>query len=173
MLFDKVVNTFTKDETRNPLVTPVNKSSVNNYQKRNNTKRPTRAGTIIINYNTNEILITQSYGRHWGLPKGHLEKDENCIDCAIRETLEETGIELSIHNLREKKSIYNGDAIYYLVDGTTLNFNIEKIDTKEISGIIWITIDNLKEKIKNKELIINSHLKILLPYIQKNIQKIN
>lgn len=159
MLFDKVVNTLTKDETCNP--------SVNNYQKKKYIKKPTRAGTIILKYNTNEILITQSYGRHWGLPKGHLEIGENSIDCALRETLEETGIELSIHNLLEKKSIYNGDAIYYLVDGTTLNFNKEKIDTKEISGIIWINIDELKEKIKNKELIINSHLKNLLPYIKK------
>ena len=140
---------------------------------KNYPRKPTRAGTIIINYETKQLLITQSYGRHWGLPKGHLEKNENSIDCALRETLEETGIKLNIHDLKERKSIYNGDAIYYLVDGTKLNFNRENIDTQEISDVCWMYFDSLKEKFKNKEIIINSHLKTLLPYIQKVIKNGN
>lgn len=32
---------------------------------------------------------------HWDFPKGGIEPNESAIDCAIRETLEETGLDLS------------------------------------------------------------------------------
>lgn len=152
----------------NPLVNKIINPFVNNNVRK---KRPVRAGTIIINFDKKEILITQSYGRHWGLPKGHLERNENSIECALRETLEETGIKLTIHDLKEKKSIYNGDAVYYVVNGTKLHYDTDNIDTNEISDISWMSLECIKEKVKNKEIIINSHLKTLLPYIQKIITK--
>lgn len=46
----------------------------------------------------NKILTTQEiiYGNvRQSLPKGHIEKGEDLIDCAIRETKEETGVTLS------------------------------------------------------------------------------
>ncbi|KAI9147277.1 Nudix hydrolase 1 [Paramyrothecium foliicola] len=32
---------------------------------------------------------------HWGFPGGHLEQGEDFFDCVKRETLEETGLEIS------------------------------------------------------------------------------
>lgn len=38
------------------------------------------------------LLIRDPYG-HWGLPKGHLERDEDPATAALREVREETGLE--------------------------------------------------------------------------------
>ncbi len=38
------------------------------------------------------LLVKNSKGGHWGLPKGTPEKDEKPIDTARRELFEETGI---------------------------------------------------------------------------------
>ena len=38
------------------------------------------------------LLIRDPYG-HWGFPKGHLEPGETPAEAALRETLEETGLE--------------------------------------------------------------------------------
>ena len=130
--------------------------------------KPIRAGTIILDFSTKKVLLTQSYNGHWGLPKGHLEKGETTEDCALRETYEETGIKLERNRLGEKKVIYNGDAIYYVVNGTNLKFNLQNIDTNEISGIAWMCTQCLEEKIRKKEMKINSHLRYLLPFIKKS-----
>ncbi|MCD7951009.1 MAG: NUDIX hydrolase [Erysipelotrichaceae bacterium] len=52
--------------------------------------------TIIIN-DKNQILLgkRQDYPL-WDLPGGRLEENEELIDCAIRETLEETGYQIII-----------------------------------------------------------------------------
>lgn len=46
-----------------------------------------------------EILIGKRKSKHgqdmWSPPGGHLEMGESFIDCAIRETKEETGVEIS------------------------------------------------------------------------------
>jgi len=38
------------------------------------------------------LLIRDPYGK-WGLPKGHLERDETSLDAAVREVCEETGLQ--------------------------------------------------------------------------------
>ena len=43
------------------------------------------------------LLIRDSYN-NWGFPKGHLEHQESAAEAAIRETLEETGLDdLRLH----------------------------------------------------------------------------
>jgi 8-oxo-dGTP pyrophosphatase MutT (NUDIX family) len=38
------------------------------------------------------LLVNSGFNKYWGIPKGHREVGEANIDCAVRETLEETGI---------------------------------------------------------------------------------
>lgn len=49
-----------------------------------------------------EVLLVRprAYQEVWGTPKGHLNPDEEHMDCAARETLEETGID--VHVLTER-----------------------------------------------------------------------
>src|SRR3990167_6052811 len=52
------------------------------------------------------LLVKNSKGGHWGLPKGTPEKDEKPIDTAKRELAEETGIrdiEIKIEPTLEEK----------------------------------------------------------------------
>lgn len=131
-------------------------------------KKQDRAGCIILNRKDNTILIIQSYGTFWGLPKGHREQEESMIQCAIRETFEETGIQLSEKDLTKSIQLYNGEVMYYFVEGDNLQYNIEKIqDRTEITDIKWVSIDFLEQNrycTKNRY---NSHLKKLLPYIRE------
>ena len=42
------------------------------------------------------LLIKNLYGKHWGFPKGHMEKGESERETAAREVLEETGLAIEI-----------------------------------------------------------------------------
>lgn len=114
-------------------------------------------GTIVIN--DNKVLVIQQKQGFWGFPKGHMEQGENEIETAIRETKEETNLDVIIEDktrfcltyVIEDKNIHK-EVVYFVakVDG--------KVDIKpqieEINGIVWIeiakvedilTFDNLKE----------------------------
>lgn len=126
-------------------------------------------GTIVIN--DNKVLVIQQKQGFWGFPKGHVEQGENEIETAIRETKEETNLDVIIEDktrfcltyVIEDKNIHK-EVVYFVtkVDG--------KVDIKpqieEVNSIAWIeiskvedilTFDNLKElwkvvlnKIKSK-----------------------
>ena len=73
---------------------------IKSYTLRNHKRRiiNKKAGVFIYDSIKKKVLVIQSKGNLWGLPKGTFEKNENSIECAIRETYEETGIQLSNHN---------------------------------------------------------------------------
>lgn len=143
---------------------------IHNYRRR---KKNTRCGTIIIDFKTRKLLIIQSYSKLWGLPKGHVEENESNQDCAIRETYEETGIQIDKSHLLRSYSIYNGDGIYYIVDGSNLEFNTREIqDTPEITGIGWICLKCLKHFMNTNQISINCHLRTLLPMITNELTEI-
>ena len=52
------------------------------------------------------LLIKNRYTDFWSFPKGHVEAGENEYQTAIRETREETGIEVKIENGFRMESIY-------------------------------------------------------------------
>jgi ADP-ribose pyrophosphatase YjhB (NUDIX family) len=49
------------------------------------------AGGVVVN-KVGDILLVQEYSLYWGLPRGHLEKNELALDAAIREIAEEAGL---------------------------------------------------------------------------------
>lgn len=104
-------------------------------------------GTIIICRNRFLLVKGRESGK-WSFPKGHIKQGETCFETAIRETIEETSIDLT--KLRPKKfwvwSLkYHRYFIYEFWERPR-----EKIaDEREIEDIGWFDIDNI-EKMRGK-----------------------
>lgn len=110
--------------------------------------RPT--GILIEN---NKILLldqTVNSNRKWSLPGGSLKNEETLEECLIRETREETGLEVKIIKLLYVNDFFR-NGIYVL----HITFLIKRIsgslgkttdtDEEEIRDVKMIPIDNLKK----------------------------
>ena len=126
------------------------------------------AGCIIIN-NDKVLLVHQSSG-NWGFPKGHLEKGESETEAAIRETKEETNLDVKIVDSSARYSIeYNTDkgthkeAVYFLATKTSEEIVRQESEINEIKwfdfkeALETISFDNAKELLKK----VLSDLKLL------------
>jgi 8-oxo-dGTP pyrophosphatase MutT (NUDIX family) len=98
-------------------------------------------GTIILS-SKGRILIVQ--GREtgkWSFPKGHKNKNaEAALDCALRETWEETGLSLG-KNYLEILQLAAGKYFVYKVDDELI---LETHDSKEIMDMRWTELNNLE-----------------------------
>lgn len=109
-------------------------------------------------FNNNKVLVEESLSGFYGFPKGHIENGESEEECAIRETLEETGISVRVdsssrfsisylvHDVVPKEVIY---FISYLNGSSDI-----VIQEEEVKSACWVpisevrdilTFDNLKE----------------------------
>ena len=101
------------------------KIEVIEYKTSSKDKKPKRklnkkAGMFIYDYNSGKVLLVQSRGNLWGVPKGTFEPNETEKECAIREVQEETGLEISESKLTKVSQI-ESNAFYYYV-------NIKQVD---------------------------------------------
>lgn len=102
-------------------------------------------GTIIIK--DNKVLLIKSLKDEYGFPKGHMENEETEIETAIRETKEETNINVKIINNKRyvinyivKNNIHK-DVIYYFAKPIEpINLSAQKEEIKEIK---WVNIDDV------------------------------
>lgn len=68
-------------------------------------------GVILINPNQEILLLDRRKGvLGWACPAGHKEKNEENIDCAIRELEEETGLKVDSADLRLLLTAYTDNA---------------------------------------------------------------
>ena len=109
-------------------------------------------------FNNDKVLVEESLSGFYGFPKGHIENGESEEECAIRETLEETGISVRVdsssrfsisylvHDVVPKEVIY---FISYLNGSSDI-----VIQEEEVKSACWVpisevrdilTFDNLKE----------------------------
>jgi 8-oxo-dGTP pyrophosphatase MutT (NUDIX family) len=120
-----------------------------------------------------KVLVIQSYKRFWGFPKGHVEENETMEQCAIRETSEETGISLRETDLLRSYTVYNGDGVYFIVNGNDLSYNLERMtSTEEITGINWLCLRCLDRYMRVNEIIVNSHFRALIPIIRRELYEL-
>ena len=105
-------------------------------------KKEKSCGTIIIE--NNKVLLIQQTDNAWGFPKGHVENNETEQETAIRETKEETNLDVEI--ISNKKYIINykinneidKEVILFLAKKTS--DKIKKQD-KEIKNIKWVDLN--------------------------------
>lgn len=104
-------------------------------------KKEKSCGTIIIE--NNKVLLIQQTDNAWGFPKGHVENNEKEQETAIRETKEETNLDVEI--ISNKKYIINykinneidKEVIFFLAKKTS--DKIKKQD-EEIKKIKWVDL---------------------------------
>lgn len=95
-----------------------------------------------------EILLIRPWQSSdmWGIPKGHVEGSESLIDCAIRETWEETGIECVPSHRLDPVETFNKREHKYLhafLAKVTTNEIPEPISKDEIADVQWFSLDSL------------------------------
>jgi 8-oxo-dGTP pyrophosphatase MutT (NUDIX family) len=98
-------------------------------------KKNKKAGFFVYNKSEDRVLLVQSKGRLWGMPKGTLEHGETYFECAIRELKEETGLDIS----RDAEDINEGNA-ESINEGN--EDNIETPDSSFDSSIPHIIVQN-------------------------------
>ena len=106
-----------------------------------------KAGTILINKDKVGLIYRKDYN-DYTFPKGHLEKNESLIECAIRETNEETKREVSIilnNPLFIDKYIDSNnnecECHYFLVRDNGKSDN----KSLEVHDLLWIEYDKVYE----------------------------
>lgn len=90
-------------------------------------------------------------GANWSFPRGKINKDEDDLDCAIREVYEETGLDLRAADLvpTETKPKYIEISMreqhmrLYVFRNVPMDTNFEPRTRKEISKIQWYKLSEL------------------------------
>jgi 8-oxo-dGTP pyrophosphatase MutT (NUDIX family) len=123
-----------------------------------------KSGCFIYDPDQNKVLLVQSRGYLWGMPKGSVNVDEGeeVFECAIRETKEETGITITSTDFLRAIKVKNR-AVYYYVEKKAediLPQINEDPEANDANGITWIKIDCLKELVKSGKIMLNDHCKI-------------
>ena len=95
-----------------------------------------KAGVIMKSKDTNKLLVVQSRGRLWGVPKGGIEDGESAESCAIRELQEETGVVLKNCTKFAEKKFTNGT--YFEVDAD-YEIPVSMGDKFDSTGVGWAT----------------------------------
>ena len=105
-------------------------------------------GTIVYSGNNNILVIQGRKTNKWSFPKGHRFREEADLDCALRETYEETGIRLG-DNYESIMSLPTGTYyVYRLADEPVL----EPRDLNEVIDARWVPAETLKFYYNNYDL---------------------
>ena len=117
-------------------------------------------GTILIH--DGKVLLIEQKSGIFGFPKGHMEGRETEIETAIRETKEETNIEVMVkEDMRfslsyVQKETIQKEVVYFVA--VPINSRNLKVQEKEVNDAFWIdmdkvesmlSFDNLKELWRN------------------------
>ena len=102
-------------------------------------------GAII--FNEGKVLVVKQTSGFYGFPKGHVEIGETEKETAIRETKEETGLDIKIISDKRYTQSYivkenvHKDVVFFIAK---LENNNEKRQVEEIAEILWIDINEVE-----------------------------
>ena len=91
------------------------------------------------------LLIKNQNGGHWSSPKGHVEGTETEEETAVREIMEETGIQVALDTSFRHVITYapkketTKDVIYFLARALTYDYTPQE---EEIAQIKWVEINH-------------------------------
>jgi 8-oxo-dGTP pyrophosphatase MutT (NUDIX family) len=99
-------------------------------------------GTICISPNNTILLVRGRRSMKWSFPKGHKHRGETYIDCAVRETEEETGICLYNYIPISYQRLSVGEYYFYDLESEIIP---DIKDSREIDEAKWMTIDEMRQ----------------------------
>lgn len=98
-------------------------------------------GTIVLSSKGRVLIVQGRETGKWSFPKGHKNKNaEPALDCALRETWEETGLTLG----KDYLEILQLAAGKYFVYKVEEELKLETHDSKEIMDMRWTELNNLE-----------------------------
>ena len=110
-------------------------------------KKEKACGTIIID--NNKVLLIQQKQGFYGFPKGHVEGNETEVETAIRETKEETNLDVVVDESKRFEISYivndniDKKVVYFLAKLTGENNIIAQ--EEEINEVLWVDIDKAED----------------------------
>ena len=115
-----------------------------------------KGGCILVNIENREIALVCRDGKY-SFPKGHLEEGETIVECAIRETIEETGHNCHLYSQKEIAIIYfnnsKGEKVenffYIAIDDGKSEKEISD-EVKEIT--VWKKYTEIEETLSHENL---------------------
>ena len=131
-------------------------------------KSKKKSGVFIFDKENNKVLLVQSRGNLWGCPKGSVEPNESIKSCALREVLEETGIQLNDIDISVNHQFIYGDSYYYYLEKAEIPVTLETpMIGNDATGIGWFNVSCLIDLVQTNQITINFHCKLLLEFYLK------
>lgn len=85
------------------------------------------------------------YGETWGVPAGKMEMGEDARTCAVRETFEETGIDIQGADLKQIETLHCRipalDFVYHMFYKPFASFPVVDLGTDEHTEYRWVTYE--------------------------------
>lgn len=126
-----------------------------------------KAGAFIRDPKTKRVLLVQSRGSRWGCPKGGIREDETEKECAIREVMEETGLDISEHISDAYVNIMDVSTYFYVEMSEQEVFVQSHRENNDANGIAWLHPDCLEDSMKAGKMRLSSHAKMVFGEILK------
>ncbi|WP_373944795.1 NUDIX hydrolase [Vibrio chagasii] len=112
-----------------------------------------RVGVAAVIFREGRILLGERIGSHgantWATPGGHLELGESIEECAQRETLEETGLEVgAFKKLGFTNDIFENEGKHYVtlyVVATSSSGEPRVMEPHQCKQWQWFDLDELPE----------------------------
>jgi 8-oxo-dGTP pyrophosphatase MutT (NUDIX family) len=143
-------------------------------ERRTDRKKTISCGTVTWRVSDNnelpekrllEILLIQQFAHKdtWGIPKGHTNEGESLEDCAIRETKEETGLDVAL-----SKRIMDVRIVLKKEDKTIVTFLAEPKNStaalstddpdSEVADVRWFNANKLPKIVSYQQSLIENAL---------------
>ncbi|KAF8609344.1 DCP2-domain-containing protein [Ceratobasidium sp. AG-I] len=127
-------------------------------------------GTIMLNPSLDKCVLVKGWkaSSGWGFPKGKINEDEEEYDCAIRETLEETGFDVTLLLDRRdfiKNTLKEQQLTLYIVPDVPEDTVFQTRTRKEISKIEWFKLSELPTWKRNRTVAPNSKFYLISPFV--------